>query len=336
MMIFLQKPLQPIWQWNHLPVNDKWSLTKGAFRLNTLPAKNFMYAKNTLTQRIIGPESSAAVQLDVKKLKVGDVAGLGLLNVPYYWIGVAKTDKGLVIRSYDLVNNKTLEEPLKQTKVFLRAFGDFDKDLATLSYSTDGINFKELGTELRLAYQKKTFQGVRFALFAFNTEGNNGGYADFDNFKIDELLSDRSKNSPIGKIVTFTNFANNQLFWNSPRSIIRSANTGSKDFDIKTCHVKILDKGNGKITLDAVDGSGFLTVSGIGLSGDLRTQKTENEGSLFLWQDMLKNQCMLLSLKTNRYVGVNVLTGETYSADWAGEQPDKKNGTVFEWKLIKN
>lgn len=333
---FSGKTLKPIWQWNHLPVNEKWALTKGILRLHTLPAKNFMYAKNSLTQRVVGPESSVTVELDAKKLKNGDVAGLGLLNVPYYWIGIAKTDKGFVIKSYDLVKNITLEEPFQQTKVFFRVDGDFDKDRATLSYSTDGKNFKEFGKDLQLAYQMKTFQGVRYTLFAFNTEGKQGGYADFDNFKVDEPLSNRSKNLPIGKIITLTNLANNQLLWNSPRNIIRNAYFESKDFKIRDSQFRVLDRGKGKIALEAVDGSGFLTVSGIGLSGDLRINKTENEGSLFIWQDMLKNQCMLLSLKTNRYVGIDVSTGEPYSADWAGAQPDRKNGTVFEWKIVEN
>lgn len=57
-----------------------------------------MYAKNTLTQRAIGPESSATVELNAKSLKKGDVAGLGLLNVPYYWIGVVRTDEGFILR----------------------------------------------------------------------------------------------------------------------------------------------------------------------------------------------------------------------------------------------
>ena len=83
---FSSAKLKPIWQWNHIPVDKKWSLTekKGVLRLHTLPAKNFMYAKNTLTQRAIGPESSATIELNAKSLKKGDVAGLGLLNVPYY------------------------------------------------------------------------------------------------------------------------------------------------------------------------------------------------------------------------------------------------------------
>lgn len=333
---FSEKVLKPIWQWNHLPVNDKWLLTNGVFRLKTLPAKNFMYAKNSLTQRVVGPESFATVEIDAKKLKNGDVAGLALLNVPYYWIGIAKTHKGLVIRSYDLIKNITLEEPINQSKLFLRAFGNFDDDIAILSYSTDGKNFKEFGKNLQLAYQMKTFQGVRFALFAFNTEGKKGGYADFDNFKVEEPFSDRSKNLPLGKIITLTNLANNQLFCNTPRNIIRNENPNNKDMNVKNYQFRVLDRGNGKITLQNIAGNGFLTVSGIGLSGDLRVEKKESEGSLFLWQDMLKNQCMLLSLKTNRYVGLDASTGEPYSADWTGAQPDRKNGTVFKWTIIEN
>ncbi len=143
-----------------------------------------MYAKNTLTQRASGPESSATVELNAKSLKKGDVAGLGLLNVPYYWIGVVRTDEGFILRFYDLVKNQSTDEPLSGPQVYLRASGDYNRDLATLSFSTDGKTFKEVGGELRLGYQMKTFQGVRYALFAFNTNGKAGGYADFDNFKV--------------------------------------------------------------------------------------------------------------------------------------------------------
>ena len=53
-----------------------------------------MHAKNSLTQRAVGPESNAIVELNTKSLKKGDVAGLALLNVPYYWVGVLRTGKG--------------------------------------------------------------------------------------------------------------------------------------------------------------------------------------------------------------------------------------------------
>lgn len=334
---FSSPKLQPIWQWNHIPVDKKWSLTekKGMLRLHTLPAKNFMYAKNTLTQRVIGPESNATVVLDVKSLKQGDVAGLALLNVPYYWIGVIRTNQGLMIRFYDLVKNQSIDEPILANRVYLRANGNYDKDIARLSFSTDGVNFKEVGDDLRLGYQMKTFQGVRYALFAFNTEGKEGGHADFDSFKVEEPLADRSRNLPIGKIIALTNLGNNMPVWAHSHGMLHSTGSSKDVYYSKGCQFRVHDRGKGRIALESMDGSGFITVVGEGLSGDVRMMKDESEGSLFLWQDMLRNECMLLSLKTNKYVGLTPETGEPYSADWAGSRPDRKDGAVFKWKALE-
>lgn len=334
---FSSAKLKPIWQWNHIPVDKKWSLTekKGVLRLHTLPAKNFMYAKNTLTQRAIGPESSATVELNAKSLKKGDVAGLGLLNVPYYWIGVVRTDEGFILRFYDLVKNQSTDEPLSGPQVYLRASGDYNRDLATLSFSTDGKTFKEVGGELRLGYQMKTFQGVRYALFAFNTNGKAGGYADFDNFKVKEPLADRSKNLPLGKVITLTNLANGEQVWANPHGMLNRSYPGSNTFNGTGCQFRVHDRGQGRIALEALDGSGFVTVTGAGLSADVRLMQKETEGSLFMWQDMLWGQCMLLSLKTNRFIGLDPRTDEPYSADWPGTIPNRKDGTVFSWQEIK-
>lgn len=334
---FSSPKLQPIWQWNHIPVDKKWSLTekKGMLRLHTLPAKNFMYAKNTLTQRVMGPESNATVVLDVKSLKQGDVAGLALLNVPYYWIGVIRTNQGLAIRVYDLVKNQSVDEPILTNRVYLRANGNYDKDIARLSFSTDGVNFKKVGDDLRLGYQMKTFQGVRYALFAFNTEGKEGGHADFDSFKVEEPLADRSRNLPIGKIIALTNLGNNMPVWAHSHGMLHFTGSSKDTYYSKGCQFRVHDRGKGRIALESMDGSGFITVVGEGLSGDVRMMKDESEGSLFLWQDMLRNECMLLSLKTNRYVGLALETGEPYSADWAGSRPDRKDGAVFKWKALE-
>ena len=43
---------------------------------------------------------------------------------------------------------------------------------------------------------------------------------------------------------------------------------------------------------------------------------------------------MLLSLKTNRYIGTDPTTGEPYGADWAGTSPNRIDGTVFNWSEI--
>ena len=64
-----------------------------------------------------------------------------------------------------------------------------------------------------MPYQLKTFQGTRYALFAYNAEGREGGFADFDNFKLDEPLADRSQNIPIGQIIRLTNYGSGKRVW---------------------------------------------------------------------------------------------------------------------------
>ena len=106
---FSAPQLKPIWQWNHVPVDGKWSLAerRGFLRLHTMPAKSFWEARNTLTQRAIGPKSSPVVKLDVTGLQAGDVAGLALLNKPYAWIGIERDDKGFTIAQFNEHNGKT-------------------------------------------------------------------------------------------------------------------------------------------------------------------------------------------------------------------------------------
>ena len=331
---FSDNSLKPVWQWNHIPVDNRWELAKGVLRLHTLPAKSLMFARNTLTQRVVGPESMATVELDARGLKKGDVAGLALLNTPYYWVGVTRTDEGLMLRFYDMVKNVHTDKPLESAKVWLRAHGDYHNDLASLSYSTDGDTFETIGNQLRLGYQMHTFQGVRYALFAYNTEGKKGGRADFDNFEVYEPFADRSKNLPVGKIITLTNLANGERAWANPHGMLHHVAPGSAEFEGLGCHFRVHDRGKGRVALEAMDGSGFLTVTGLGLSGDVRITKEETEASLFLWQDMLWGHCMLLSLHTNRFVGLNPVTGEPYAADWPGTRPDRKDGTVFAWQVV--
>ena len=72
-----------------MPDNTKWSPSgrHGYSRLHSLPAQEFWWARKTLTQRAIGPESTVTTELDASGMKPGDVAGLALLNRP------SKTDR---------------------------------------------------------------------------------------------------------------------------------------------------------------------------------------------------------------------------------------------------
>jgi xylan 1,4-beta-xylosidase len=327
--------LQNVWQWNHESDDKKWELNKkkGSLRLHTLPAKNFLWAKNSLTQRVVGPVSVATAILDATELKAGDNAGLALLNMPFASIGVVKDEKGFILRFYDQYMNKTIDKQLTSGKISLRASGNYDEDIAQLSYSIDGNTFVNIGDSIRLPYQLKTFQGTRYALYAFNENGKEGGYADFDDFKVFEPMADRSKNIPLEKTITLTNLADNSHVWANPHGMMYSAAQGSAEFNGPGCKFRIHNKGKGRLTLEALNGTGFLTVVGIGLASDVRLTKEESDGSIFQWQDLLYNQCMLLSLKTNRYLGLNPGTGGPYSADRQGVLPGRKDGTVLTWKI---
>ncbi|MBE2214394.1 MAG: glycoside hydrolase 43 family protein [Opitutaceae bacterium] len=326
--------LLPVWQWNHNPVEGKWSLAEqpGVLRLHTLPASQFLRARNTLTQRVIGPVSIATAELDAAGLQPGDTAGLALLNVPFATLGVVRSDTGFALRFYDQLKNETIEQPLATSRVWLRATGDYDQDVAQLSFSTDGHAFASIGGEIKLPYQVRTFQGTRLGLFAFNTAGREGGHADFADFRLEEPLADRSGNIPLGRIVTLTNVANGTVAWANPHGMLHFVAADAKPAQGPQVRFRVHDRGQGRVALEATDGSGFLTVVGAGLSADVRLMKKESAASLFLWQDMLRDrQCMLLSLKTHRYLGLDPTTGEPYGADWPGTRPDRKDGTVLVW-----
>ena len=84
-----------------------------------------------------------------------------------------------------------------------------------------------------------------------------------------------------------------------------------------------------------MNGMGFITITGQGISADVRLVKQESEASLFQWQDMLRGECMLLSLKTNRFVGCSKDMGEPYSAVFPGSDPNRKNGCVFRFNIVE-
>ena len=198
-----QAALPLVWQWNHNPENTLWSVTerKGFLRLKTGRIDtDFLQARNTLTQRTIGPVSSASVALDVSKMKEGDFAGLSALQKEYGSVGV-KIDAGqksIVMITTD--NDKPVEVqriPLNQDQIYFRIDCDFTgmndaadslytlngKDQASFFYSLDGKVWKPIGRPLKMKYTIPHFMGYRFALFNYATK-EAGGYADFDWFRI--------------------------------------------------------------------------------------------------------------------------------------------------------
>ena len=329
---FNGKALGRVWQWNHNPDDSQWRLKNGRLRLQSMPAEQLMWARNTLTQRVIGPTSVTTVELYVKGMKDGDVAGLGNINVPCSWIGVVKDGKNLTLCCFEQLTNDTVvvtvPDGLAIGKIYLRSIGDYDNNQAQYAYSFDGEAYTLLGRMMPLPYQLITFQGSRHALFAFNHKGQKGGYAEFDNFTVVEPKADRSKNIPYGKTIRIINKATNRPAVALKHGVLYDTHGGDKS---TLTQFRVIDRQSGRVALQCVDGR-YIKVYGDGLPGDVRFTTDPKEAEEFLWQDYLDHDFMLLSLKNHKYLGKSPTTGSPYSMDFAGPDPARRNGAVFRWE----
>ena len=324
--------LNPIWQWNHNPDDKKWSIKKGRLRLTAMPAEQLMWARNTLTQRVIGPTSITTVELFTAGMKDGDVAGLGNINVPCSWLGIVKEGKNLTLRCFEQAVNDTIDMPLTSqpltSKILLRFVGDFDHDCGHYEYSLDGTTYSQIGREMPLSYQLITFQGSRLSLFAFNHKGKQGGYAEFDNFTVEEPMADRSGNIPYGKTFRIINLATGKPALAMEHGPLYD--TDISDNSLLT-HFRVIDKGQGQVILQCEDGR-YVFVAGYGLAGDVRLTDDVSKAEVFMWQDYLDHEFMLMSMRTHRYIGKSPTTGSPYSMDFTGADPARRNGAVFRWE----
>lgn len=189
----LELPL--VWQWNHNPDDELWSLTErpGFLRLRTGRVdSSFLAARNTLTQRTIGPECSGSTSIDVSNMQDGDFAALALLQKKYAVIGVKVegADKSIVMVSAESGKPVELQHlPLSQNIVYLKADCDFRdrSDIAHFYYSLNGQSWNRIGEALHMEYTLPHFMGYRFGLFNYATK-TPGGYVDFDYFHINENM----------------------------------------------------------------------------------------------------------------------------------------------------
>ncbi|WP_138993620.1 glycoside hydrolase 43 family protein [Larkinella sp. C7] len=190
-----------VWQWNHNPDNQLWSVTerKGFLRLKTGRIDtSFVLARNTLTQRTIGPACTGSTLLDVANLKNGDFAGLSLLQKNYGLVGVKRENGQNFIVMLSAGSGKSIDiqrVPLAQKTVYLKAECNFKDraDTAQFFYSLDGKSWQSIGERLKMPYTIPHFMGYRFGLFNYATQ-QTGGFADFDYFRIEDKISQSSRN----------------------------------------------------------------------------------------------------------------------------------------------
>ncbi|GAA4060729.1 family 43 glycosylhydrolase [Amphibacillus indicireducens] len=186
-----------VWQWNHNPDHNNWSLTErtGYLRLrNGRLSANLVNARNTLTQRTFGPVSSGQIAIDVSQMKNGDVAGLAAFQANYGYVGVTMkgNQKSLIMAKATQDNGEEVLEsiPLGQDRVYLKADLDFTNqiDQARFYYSLDGIEWVTIGQTLQMSYTLPHFMGYRFGLFNYGSL-STGGYVDFDYFRVSDQIT---------------------------------------------------------------------------------------------------------------------------------------------------
>ena len=330
--------LNPVWQWNHVPDDTKWSLTQkpGVLRLHSLPAGDFWMARNSLTQRPPGPECVATVELDASGLVAGDTAGLALLSSPYAWIGLVKTAEGVTLQSFDQTHRTTVKAPAGPTRLWLRVACNFDTEKAVFSWSADGKGFSPLGEPFTMVFQLTTFQGVRLALFNYNTSGKPGGYADFDNFTVDEpRASGIERTIPVGKTITLTSGADGGFLATGARDMsLISIPRDSPVASTPAVRFQVIDLGKGRVALKAGNGR-FVSAGDDGVVLRDLAGAAPGEAESFQWVNLMRGDTMLMSLTNHRYLAASPNNSGPVTVSAAGPRPDRKDGACFKWKAVE-
>jgi beta-xylosidase len=185
---FRGKTLGPQWEWNHNPDDTKWSTGHG-LRLETATVTNDLYrARNTLTHRTLGPESTATILLDGAAMQDGDCAGLAMLRDLSAWVGVKREsgtyrvvmEDGLTMdRHWNTTSTGTevASAPVRGGKIWLRVSADVRPGAdrtAHFFYSTDGHRFLPIGRPFVMTSDWHFFMGYRFAIFNYATKSLGG------------------------------------------------------------------------------------------------------------------------------------------------------------------
>jgi beta-xylosidase len=193
------------WQWNHNPLNDKWSLTErpGFLRLYSSPpaaaqgpitgggGQPLARARNTLTQKLWDDAGVVEVKMDVSHMAEGQRAGLAfMVGSSFGWVGAqqsggqrtldwsstAPAGRGVGAPPQTSPGTQAAYPVLTRDALYLR--GTYQGDQASLAYSFDGKTFTDTPAKFKMGFS--SWKGSRPALYSF---GSTSGYVDVDYFR---------------------------------------------------------------------------------------------------------------------------------------------------------
>lgn len=340
------------WQWNHVPDDNRWSLTEkpGVLRLHSLPADDFYSARNSLCQRPPGPESTMTVEMNTSGMVAGDTAGLALLSAPYAWIGVVRSAEGATLQMYNSpsrrrgfgsrrpegtpTNEPVVSPTAPPEHLWLRVHCDFDTDQAVFSWSADGKEFTPVGSPFTMTFQLTTFQGVRPSLFHYNTSAQAGGHVDFDNYTVDEPRARGTEREiPVGKAIVLTSGADGTLLAADLESSTL-VNVPADHDAAANAEFHVIDQGLGRVAFKAGNGR-FVSVP------DPETVILEDlagaepgDAETFQWINLMRGDTMLMSLTNHRYLATKPASPGRVTATATGPNPARKGGACFKWQEV--
>ncbi len=159
------------WQWNHNPVDERWSLERrpGWMSLQgSAEETDIFQVHNTLTQRLTGASGLIRVKISVKDMVEGQQAGMVMLGRDPFVYGVTKKADGVYLTiEYrgDIVDKRQAcykDSGEWQTKLYA---GPFETEEFWLQYNIQNL------AELRMAYSVDGKEYINTRHDAFLNEG---------------------------------------------------------------------------------------------------------------------------------------------------------------------
>lgn len=168
-----------------------------------------------------------------------------------------------------------------------------------------------------MVFQLTTFQGVRYALFNYNTQGKEGGHADFDSIDVYQP-------NPHGLMRAIPYGQSIRLAGSGTGAGLHAA--GAKLSVAAPTPFAVEDLGLGRVALRA--GTRYLTIGPDGRAALAPGPAQPAQG--FQWSETLNGELLLMSLATQRYLRIDPATG-TIGADSPGPGADARDGVRFSW-----
>ena len=182
--------------------------------------------------------------------------------------------------------------------LWLRVHCNFDTDQAIFSWSADGKQFTPLGKPYTMNFQLQTFQGVRPSLFNFNTNGQPGGYADFDNYTVEEPRARGiEREIPMGKTITLTSCADGSFLAADTQRNVAGQCRGCRRRRAANMRFQVVDLGMGRVALKAANGRFVSAALKRVVLKDL-AGKNPGEAESFQWVNLMRGDTMFMSLPT--------------------------------------